>query len=381
MDLIATILAALFLLIPGALRADVPPPLSSYNWAVTASPNLATHPPPVDAIRKFMEQLEYHGRSNSETQVCSFRFVDLRHSGNLSLVVSLDDGRGTCGGLHIVDRTAAGFQLHYGLPGLFLFGIDDVNQVVRDIVGDGRFELIFDSEFTDYEGADHCVAFWPVIYAWDGSNYANVSAQPRFRPFYQQEIKTLQQGARDECDEATIAKIQRFLGAPPNTGINEAIQSANSGNPVERDFAIGVLSDIGTRGAKNYLRMLTKDKNRGVALDAKMEFAYRHFGKPPPEAEFLDSAGSTNQDQSAIDDDDKDQLAQLAEPWRFIVPPIIGDKLDLKASDSKWNVLRGFDSSEQCDIGIELVQGAYSAGGGLNYQAALHGKCVPAPPR
>src|ERR1700733_5361032 len=119
MDLIATILAALFLLIPGALCADVPPPLSSYNWAVIASPNLATHPPPVDAIRKFMEQLEYHGRSNSETQVCSFRFVDLRHSGNLSLVVSLDDGRGTCGGLHIVDRTAAGFQLHYGLPGLF----------------------------------------------------------------------------------------------------------------------------------------------------------------------------------------------------------------------------------------------------------------------
>jgi hypothetical protein len=157
-------------------------------------------------------------------------------------------------------------------------------------------------------------------------------------------------------------------------------QSANSGNPVERNFAIGVLSDIGTRGAKNYLRMLTKDKDRGVALDAKMEFAYRHFGRPPPEAEFLDSAGSSNQDQSAIDDDDKDQLAQLAEPWRFIVPPIIGDKLDLKASDSKWNVLRGFDSSEQCDIGIELVQGAYSAGGGLNYQAALHGKCVRAPP-
>jgi hypothetical protein len=74
---------------------------------------------------------------------------------------------------------------------------------------------------------------------------------------------------------------------------NEAIQSANSGNPVERDFAIGVLSDIGTRGAENYLRMLTKDKNRGVALDAKMEFAYRHFGQQPPEAEFLDSAGST----------------------------------------------------------------------------------------
>ena len=224
MVLLTAIFAALFLLISNALRADTLPSLSSYDWAVTASPNLATHPPPVEAVRKFMEKLEYHGRSNSETQVCSFRFVDLRHSGNLSLVVSLDDGgRGGCGVLHIVDRTVAGFQLHDGLSGNFLLGIEDVNQVVRDILGDGRFELIFDSEFTDYEGANHCFATWPVIYAWDGTNYAYVSTEPRFRPFYQQEIKTLQQGDRDECDEATIAKIERFLGASPDTGINEAI--------------------------------------------------------------------------------------------------------------------------------------------------------------
>ena len=80
----------------------------------------------------------------------------------------------------------------------------------------------------DYEGADHCIALWPVIYAWDGSNYAYVSAQPRFRPFDQQEIKTLQQGTPNDCDEATIAKIQPFLGAPPKTGLDDAIAWAHS---------------------------------------------------------------------------------------------------------------------------------------------------------
>ena len=64
MVLLTAIFAALFLLIPNALRADTLPSLSSYDWAVTASPNLATHPPPVEAVRKFMERLEYHGRSN-----------------------------------------------------------------------------------------------------------------------------------------------------------------------------------------------------------------------------------------------------------------------------------------------------------------------------
>jgi hypothetical protein len=95
---------------------------------------------------------------------------------------------------------------------------------------------------------------------------------------------------------------------------------------------------------------------------------------------FSTVLAALNQNQSANDMDDKDQLAQLAEPWRFIAPPTIGDRLDLKASDSKWDVLRGFDSREQCEIGIELAQRDYTAGGGLNYQATLHGKCVPAPP-
>jgi hypothetical protein len=224
------------------------------------------------------------------------------------------------------------------------------------------------------------MAFWQVVYGWDGKNYANLSAAPRFRPFYENQIKTLRAGTPDDCDKATIDKIQRFLGAPPNTGLADAIRWAKSSDPIQRELAVSVLSDIGTVLAKNYLRKLTRDKDRSVAFNAQTAFAYRHFGTPPPEAEFLENHDTNWQDESdaAVK---QDQLAQLAEPWHFIVPPMTGGKLDLKANDSQWTVLRGFDSEEQCVIGIELVQQDYSAGGGLGYQGTLHGKCVPASSR
>ena len=64
-------------------------PLEAYDWSVKASPSLATHPPPVETVRKFMEGFDSDGQSTYETKVCSFRFVDLRRTGNLTLVATL----------------------------------------------------------------------------------------------------------------------------------------------------------------------------------------------------------------------------------------------------------------------------------------------------
>ncbi len=372
------VLITLFiLLLPATLRAEATPrPLESYNWAVNASPNLATNPPPEEAVRKFMEQREDDGESNRETSVCSFRFADLRHAENLSLLVTrYDGGHGGCGALSIVDRSAAGFQGHWALG--TNMGIDDVNKVVRDINGDGNLELIIDTMFTDYQGAGFCFATWPVIYGWDGSNYANLSAHPRFRRFYQDEIKSMRQGvsATSDCREASIAKIKRFLGADPNTGMADAIRWANSDQRVEREFAVNVLTDIGTPEAKNYLRTLANDTEWLVASSAKRAFAYGHFGKKRPEAEFLESDDATPQEEA--DQMNKDALAARAGPWHLIVPPMKGDEVDLKASDSQWNVTRGFDSQEQCQYGVQLLQGY--AREGPNYRMMLHGKCILAP--
>src|SRR6202041_1815798 len=65
---LAAVVALVVLLLSVAAHAEPTPlPLASYDWAVKASPSLATHPPPVEAVRKLMEQLEFNGESNNET--------------------------------------------------------------------------------------------------------------------------------------------------------------------------------------------------------------------------------------------------------------------------------------------------------------------------
>src|ERR1700691_3860890 len=100
---LAFLLGLLILLLPLTLLAKTGPrPLSSYNWAANASPNLAAKPPPKAAVRALMEQLEPDfGEANDQTRICSFRFVDLGHDGNLTLLVSrYDGGRGGCGDVY-----------------------------------------------------------------------------------------------------------------------------------------------------------------------------------------------------------------------------------------------------------------------------------------
>ncbi len=155
----------------------------------------------------------------------------------------------------------------------------------------------------------------------------------------------------------------------------DAIRWAKSGDRLERGFAVGVLSDIGTQETKKYLRSLANDTDRVVALSAKGDFAYCHFGKKEHEAEFLEPYDTSPEEQQ--DEINKNQLADQEGPWRLIVPPMKGDKVDLKASDSKWSVEHGFDSEEQCEYGVQLMRQEQGWNGqGQNY---LHGKCIPAP--
>src|SRR5208283_3564088 len=81
------------------------------------------------------------------------------------------------------------------------------------------------------EGGSQRFAGYTRIYSWDGSNYSDQSAQPRFKPFYQHEVESMKarKDENPECTKASIAKIQRtFLGAPPNTGLDDAIRLAKS---------------------------------------------------------------------------------------------------------------------------------------------------------
>jgi hypothetical protein len=195
---------------------------------------------------------------------------------------------------------------------------------------------------------DQCTATWPVIYAWTGNGYSDVSSQYKGcyekllaslqkliaaaeasterteqSPAYQQPglqasavsvepatrelandsvgvgvdssslgspggmgnlpvgIPILGSRARPpappslpdgedlDCTKAEAAKIERFLGVSPDAGMSDAIKWSESDNPRTREFAAGVLEDIGTPEAIEDLRSLSRDSDRSVAESAK----------------------------------------------------------------------------------------------------------------
>lgn len=61
---------------------------------------------------------------------------------------------------------------------------------IKDLGGDRRLELIAPADLTDYDGAQHCIATWDVIYAWTGSNYTDVSSQ--YKQYYEHKLASLQ---------------------------------------------------------------------------------------------------------------------------------------------------------------------------------------------
>jgi hypothetical protein len=287
-----------------------PSNLASSDWSVSASPNLAAKPPPASVVDTFIKTQENLaiGYSNDLFRVCSFHFADLRRDGNLSLVAGTDgSGRGLCRQIDIVDKDVSGFRI-YGITGSIGIG-DDVASRIKDIRHNGNSQLVVDEDFTIFQGVAQCAASWPVIYAWSGGKYANVSAQ--FRDFYQQKLASLvdeipklpsggpgsnpgaqgyEEQARKECMEAGAAKIRRFLGMSKDSGIDKAIEWSKDSNPAKRVFAAEILADIDTPKARKYLEALTKDSNKevaGLAREALSSISRNPF-TPAPKFELLE---------------------------------------------------------------------------------------------
>ncbi len=287
-----------------------PPDLQFADWSVKQAKILNADPN--EAVWKFINQL-WGGTDDLDAgsgEVCEFKFADLRHSGQLSLVVSYDNGgRAVCNMINIFDKSPAGisrydFNANAGQD----FSFDSI----EDINGDGHHELIVDAAFAGGGGIDHCIATWPVVYAWNGTIFADVSTESKgyYRktlaglkrqitaqsspiPASQQEITegelTGSNGARvrvrtirpravpapppdaasdTDCLKAEAGKIRRFLGTR-DAGMSDAIKWANSGDPHDRIFATYILGDIGTPEAVVSLRILSKDPDRNVAMSAK----------------------------------------------------------------------------------------------------------------
>jgi hypothetical protein len=162
-----------------------PPALATDDWSVNSRHNLAMNPPSSDRVCGFMDTA-YGGFIG---HVCDFRFADLRHSGNLSLIVS-NDGGGTadCNYTTIFDKTPTGFESYdLDMYGEVYFSKDDG---VEDINQNGNSELVvWTLEWQPTLMGEECT--WPRIFAWTGNGYSEVTAH--YKKFYENFLNTLQQ--------------------------------------------------------------------------------------------------------------------------------------------------------------------------------------------
>ncbi|HUN58531.1 MAG TPA: hypothetical protein VMU41_10490 [Candidatus Binataceae bacterium] len=247
-------------------EAHTPAPpfdLASAGWSLKREKILNAEPK--DAVWKFMNNL--WGNNNlgpGNGKLCEFHFADLRHSGELSLVASYDaGGTADCNDVDVFDRTRAGIE-DYDFnndAGTYFGDVENVN-------GDGNYELVFDKLFVPAV-MDHCTATWPVIYAWTGDGYSDVSSL--YEDYYRRQLNSpssLTEADGLDCEKATDAKIRRFLGSR-NAGLDDAIRWSESPDPARRKFAAEIFRDIGTPEALEHLRALTNVSNRNVSESAR----------------------------------------------------------------------------------------------------------------
>lgn len=254
------------------------PALASYDWSVSASPNLARNPPSQKIVEDFFSSFQDPDDAalseEAGVYVCSFKFADLRRDGFLSLVAGLGiKDRPSCRGMTIIDRTKSGFE-SYGAGGEIGSG-SDVSEQIRDLRHDGHLEILLDYGLAEFP--QRCAANWTAIYAWTGSNYTNVSSD--FKDFYHQRLDSLKKRADphrngyedsdNECLAAEASAIERFLGTSPDAGIDQALRLTQSEDRLARQFGTILLIHIGTPNAREQLEKLTRDPDYGVSSYAK----------------------------------------------------------------------------------------------------------------
>lgn len=263
----------------------LPPEKSSYkhaerDWNVLISKLHTAQPPSDEEIRAFVwAAVGNIWAANSEEEgVCSAGLFKIAGSNSYDLVASLDvNGQRFCGDVEVIHRGANGLTIQ----SIFALGVDDVNDIVRDIDKNGKNELVIPYGLSEYAGA-RCAGSWDRIYSLQSG--VLVDRSNAFKDFYREQLVSLKTDMQqvqakkphDYYDADSIVclqmesdKIKRFLGISPNAGASKAIVWVKSGDDYLRGRGVAVLADIGDQESISILQHLTKDTNHRVAEDAK----------------------------------------------------------------------------------------------------------------
>jgi hypothetical protein len=304
------------------------PDLASSDWTVKSAHSLASNPPAANIVQAFVNS----AFGNDFGQLCQFRFADLRHSGNLSLVVVIDSGgTGGCKGIDVFDKTASGFEDYSTNAN----SEDNLRDSIQDINHDGNFELVLYGPLApSVMRLLGCDAEWPMIFAWTGHGYSDVSS--KYKKYYEEHIKSLKKqiaanslgteeaeapstgrtpppqpamipvpadGALSssansipvgpyivpapaasaspaaesvstpdpdyDCEKVEAAKTEAFLGIHSDATISDAVKASESNDLGKRAMAAVILSYLATPEAMTDLKVLAADSDPDVADIAK----------------------------------------------------------------------------------------------------------------
>jgi hypothetical protein len=200
------------------------------------------------AVAKFVKQYGGAKLDPKPEDIGDFKWADLDGTGEYELVTVQDVSRRFFNALIIYRRDQTGKITSQEITGWM---ISDLNEVVRDLLGNGKDELVVPTQFGKYGAARISIA-WPAVYEMKDGEY--VEASRDFPGFYDDEVlpgleKQIQKSEQnpDLVANLTLArdKILRAIGRNPNAGVQEAYQWMNSNNPHLLQAAALTFQDIG----------------------------------------------------------------------------------------------------------------------------------------
>lgn len=177
------IIALWSLIVAPSVKSASEPLLATSDWSVKAADDLAASPPAKSDVLALLNELWSDRSGFDADDLETFRFVDLRRSGTLSLVIQQPGSRCEDGEVDVIDKDSSGFAIYSISENRF-----EADEIIQDLKGDGHLELVVDGTYVFQDCADYDAVF-PVIYTWTGGGYADVS--DRFPGFYRHRLQTL----------------------------------------------------------------------------------------------------------------------------------------------------------------------------------------------